>query len=215
MNHIDKLISQVGIVPIVTMLHNPEKDAAPLANALCKGGLPIAEVTLRFPGAETAIRLMKEACPDMIVGAGTVLTTAHADRALAAGAEFVVCPGFDAELVAYCLDKGLHIYPGCTTATEYLAAMKFGLEVLKFFPVEPSGGLEQIRLLSEPFPMFKVMTTGGITLENLGYYLSSPAVCAGGSDYMVKADLIDAQDWDTIIDLCQKSLAVTRAAKGM
>ena len=178
---INNRISEIGVVPVIK-LSNPERDAAPLAKALTAGGVPVAEVTFRAAGADTAIRLMKEACPDMLVGAGTVLTTEHVDKAMAAGAEFIVTPGFDPELCAYCAEKGIAIYPGCTTPTDYHAALKFGLKVLKFFPAEQSGGLAKIKAMSAPFPMFKVMPTGGISLKNLKEYLSCPVICAcGGS----------------------------------
>ena len=166
MSDVNKRIEEIGVVPVIK-LTNPERDAKPLADALCEGGLPVAEVTFRAAGADTAIRLMKEAHPEMLVGAGTVLTTEHVDKALAAGAEFIVTPGFDGELVAYCQEKGIAIFPGCTTPTDYHAAYKFGLEVLKFFPAEQSGGLAKIKAMNAPFPMFKVMPTGGISLKNL------------------------------------------------
>ena len=212
MNSFNQRISDIGVVPVIK-LNNPERDAAPLAKALCAGGVPVAEVTFRAAGADTAIRLMKEACPEMIVGAGTVLTTEHVDKALAAGAEFIVTPGFDPELVAYCQSKNLPIYPGCTTPTDYHAALKFGLEVLKFFPAEQSGGLAKIKSMSAPFPMFKVMPTGGISLKNLKEYLSASVICACGGSYMVTADLIDNQKWDEIIDLCKKSVEIVKEAR--
>ena len=212
MTEINKKISAIGVVPVIKLNH-PERDAAPLAKALCEGGIPVAEVTFRAAGADTAIRLMKEACPDMIVGAGTVMTTEHIDKALAAGAEFIVTPGFDPELVAYAQEKGLAIYPGCTTPTDYHAAFKFGLEVLKFFPAEQSGGLAKIKAMSAPFPMFKVMPTGGISLKNLKEYISSPVIAACGGSYMVTADLIDNQKWDEIIDLCKKSVEIVKEAR--
>ncbi len=212
MNEMNTKISAIGVVPVIK-LNNPERDAAPLAKALCEGGVPVAEVTFRAAGADTAIRLMKEACPDMLVGAGTVLTTEHVDKAIAAGAEFIVTPGFDPEIVKYCVEKDMPIYPGCTTPTDYHAALKFGLEVLKFFPAEQSGGLAKIKAMSAPFPMFKVMPTGGIGLNNLKEYLSCPVIAACGGSYMVTADLIDNQKWDEIIDLCKKSVEIVKEAR--
>ena len=212
MNEMNTKISAIGVVPVIK-LNNPERDAAPLAKALCEGGVPVAEVTFRAAGADTAIKLMKEACPDMLVGAGTVLTTEHVDKAITAGAEFIVTPGFDPEIVKYCVEKNMPIYPGCTTPTDYHAALKFGLEVLKFFPAEQSGGLAKIKAMSAPFPMFKVMPTGGIGLNNLKEYLSCPVIAACGGSYMVTADLIDNQKWDEIIELCKKSVEIVKEAR--
>ena len=143
MNKFNEAIAQTGVVPVIKLSH-PERDAAPLARALCAGGVPVAEVTFRAAGADTAIRLMREACPEMIVGAGTVTTKAHIDATIAAGGQFIVTPGFDPELVAYAQEKNIPIYPGCTTPTDYHAALKFGLELIKFFPAEQSGGLAKI-----------------------------------------------------------------------
>ncbi len=212
MIEINKKIMDIGVVPVIK-LNNPKRDAAPLATALCKGGISVAEVTFRAAGADTAIRLMKEAQPDMLVGAGTVLTTEQIDRAISAGAEFIVSPGFDAELVAYCAQKKMPIYPGCTTPTDYHAALKFGLEVLKFFPAEQSGGLAKIKAMSAPFPMFKVMPTGGISLKNLKEYISCPVICACGGSYMVTAELIDGGKWDEITELCRKSTEIVKEAR--
>ena len=209
---INQKISEIGVVPVIK-LNNPERDAANLAKALCEGGVPVAEVTFRAAGADIAIRLMRETCPEMLVGAGTVLTTEQVDKALSAGAQFIVTPGFDPELVAYCQEKGLPIYPGCTTPTDYHAALKFGLKVLKFFPAEQSGGLAKIKAMSAPFPMFKVMPTGGISLKNLKEYLSCPVICACGGSYMVTADLIDNNKWDEIIELCKKSVEIVKEAR--
>ena len=213
MNELQKAISQIGVVPVIKLNH-PQRDAVPLAKALCAGGVPVAEVTFRAAGAADAIRLMTEAMPDMIVGAGTVLTTAQIDEALAAGAQFIVTPGLDPELVRYCQEKHVTIFPGCTTPTDYHTAYKLGLEVLKFFPAEQSGGLAKIKAMSAPFPMFKVMPTGGVSLKNLGEYLSSPVIAACGGSYMVTADLIDNQKWDEITDLCRQSRAIVEEARG-
>ena len=212
MNALNQAISSIGVVPVIKLNH-PERDAAPLAKALCAGDVPVAEVTFRAAGAPLAIRIMKETCPDMIVGAGTVTTTEQIDEAMAAGAQFIVTPGFDEALVKYAQDKQLAIYPGCTTPTDYHAALKFGLEVLKFFPAEQSGGLAKIKAMSAPFPQFKVMPTGGVSLKNLKDYLSSPVIAACGGSYMVTADLIDNQKWDEIIDLCKKSREIVKEAR--
>lgn len=210
--NINEIISGIGVVPVIKLNH-PERDAAPLAKALCAGGVPVAEVTFRAAGA-AAIKLMAEACPEMLVGAGTVLTTQQVDEALAAGAKFIVTPGLDPELVKYCQDKGLAVFPGCTTPTDYHTAYKLGLEVLKFFPAEQSGGLAKIKAMSAPFPMFKVMPTGGISLKNLAEYIKAPVICACGGSYMVTADLIDNNRWDEITELCKKSVEIVKEARG-
>ncbi len=212
MNSISEKISAIGVVPVIK-LNNPARDAAPLAKALCEGGVPVAEVTFRAAGAAKAIRLMSEAQPDMLVGAGTVLTTAQVDEAIEAGAKFIVTPGLDIEIVKYCQKKGIEIYAGCTTPTDYHAAYKLGLEVLKFFPAEQSGGLAKIKAMSAPFPMFKVMPTGGISLKNLGEYISCPVIAACGGSYMVTADLIDNGKWDEITELCKQSVQIVKEAR--
>ena len=213
MNCVSKRISEIGVVPVIK-LSRPEEDAAPLARALCAGGVPVAEVTFRAAGAADAIRIMAETCPDMLVGAGTVLTTAQVDEAMAAGARFVVTPGLDPDIVRYCQEKGIDIFPGCTTPTDYHTAYKLGLEVLKFFPAEQSGGLAKIKAMSAPFPMFQIMPTGGVSLKNLKEYLSSPVICACGGSYMVTADLIDHHKWDEITDLCVKSVDIVKEVRG-
>ena len=149
--NINEAISNIGVVPVIKLNH-PERDAAGVAKALCAGGVPVAEVTFRAAGADRAIRLMREACPEMIVGAGTVTAREHIDATIAAGGQFIVTPGFDPELVAYAQEKNIPIYPGCTTPTDYHAALKFGLELLKFFPAEQSGGLAKIKAMSAPSP---------------------------------------------------------------
>ncbi len=213
MDSIFEKISSVGVVPVIK-LNNPEKDAAGLAKALCDGGVPVAEVTFRAAGAAKAIKLMSEAEPDMLVGAGTVMCEAQVDEAIEAGAKFIVSPGLDIELVKYCQQKGIAIFPGCTTPTDYHAAYRLGLKVLKFFPAEQSGGLSKIKAMAAPFPMFKVMPTGGISLKNLGEYLACPIICACGGSYMVTADLIDNQKWDEIIELCKESVKVVKEVRG-
>ena len=212
MNELQQKISAIGVVPVIK-LTNPTRDAKPLADALCAGGVPVAEITFRAAGAADAIRIMAESHPEMLVGAGTVLTTAQVDEAVNAGASFIVTPGLDIDIVKYCQEKGVTIFPGCTSATDYHAAYKLGLEVLKFFPAEQCGGLDKIKALSAPFPMFKVMPTGGIGLKNLATYAASPVIAACGGSYMVTADLIDNGKWDEITDLCKKSVEIVKEAR--
>ena len=212
MNEMEKRISEIGVVPVIKLNH-PERDAAPLAKALIAGGVPVAEVTFRAAGAAIAIKTMREQFPEMLVGAGTVLTTAQVDEAMAAGAQFIVTPGMDPELVEYCQKVGIDVFPGCTTPTDYHTAYKLGLEVLKFFPAEQSGGMAKIKSMSAPFPMFKIMPTGGISLKNLADYIKNPVIAACGGSYMVTADLIDNGKWDEITDLCRQSVEIVKAAR--
>lgn len=212
MNEIETQIHSVGVVPVIKLSH-PERDAIPLARALIAGGVPVAEVTFRAAGAATAIRAMRGNFPEMLVGAGTVLTTGQVDEAMAAGAQFIVTPGMDAELVQYCQKVGVQVFPGCTTPTDYHTAYKLGLTTLKFFPAEQSGGIAKIQAMSTPFPMFKVMPTGGISLKNLADYIKNPVITACGGSYMVTADLIEGGKWDEITGLCRKSVEIVKAAR--
>lgn len=212
MNETDRKIMEIGVIPVIK-LDNPEQDAVPLAEALCAGGVPAAEVTFRTEGAQEAIRRMKMARPDMLVGAGTVVSAYQVDQALEAGAQFIVSPGLDPDLVRYCQEKAVPVYPGCTTASEYQAALKLGLEILKFFPAEQSGGLGKIKALAAPFPQFKIMPTGGISLNNLGEYLRCPVIAACGGSYMVTAELIGGQNWEEITRLCRQSREIVDTAR--
>ncbi|MBQ7992083.1 MAG: bifunctional 4-hydroxy-2-oxoglutarate aldolase/2-dehydro-3-deoxy-phosphogluconate aldolase [Solobacterium sp.] len=213
MNQLNEAIAKIGVVPVIK-LTNPERDAAPLAKALCEGGLPAAEVTFRAAGADKAIRIMKETCPEMIVGAGTVLTVEQAQKAFDAGAQFIVSPGFSKDVADKCVELGVQYFPGVTTPTEYQMALPYGYEVIKFFPAEQSGGLAKIKAMSAPFPMFKVMPTGGISLKNLEEYLSCPVIAACGGSYMVKADDIESQNWDKIIGLCRQTREIVDRVRG-
>lgn len=212
MNEMIKKIAGIGIVPVVK-LNAPDTDAVPLADALCRGGVPIAEVTFRAEGAERAIVAMKKAHPEMLVGAGTVLCEAQVDEALGAGADFIVTPGLDPALVHYAQERDAEIFPGCTTATDYHTAYRLGLSMLKFFPAELSGGTEKIKALAAPFPMFSIMPTGGISLDNLARYISCPAVCACGGSYMVTQALIGGKRWDEITELCRRSADIIREVR--
>ena len=211
MNRILEKIQKIGIVPVV-VLDDP-KDAAPLAEALCKGGLPCAEVTFRTAAAEESIRIMTECFPDMLAGAGTVLTIEQADRARAAGARFIVSPGLNPAVVRHCMEIGIPVIPGTATPSDVEAAMGLGLDVVKFFPAEQAGGIAMIKAMSAPFPMFKIMPTGGISLKNLREYLSCPVVAACGGSYMVTADLIDHQKFDEITALCRQSAEIIQEVR--
>ena len=181
---------EVGIIPVVVL--NDAKDAEPLGKALMQGGLPAAEVTFRTAAAEESIRIMAEKFPDMLVGAGTVLTIDQVDRAVAAGAKFIVAPGLDEEVVKYCLEKDIPVCPGTQTASEMMKAIKLGLTHVKFFPAENAGGLAMIKAIGAALTALRFMPTGGINATNVVEYLKNDKIfCCGGS-WMVKGDMIKA-----------------------
>ncbi len=204
MNEILEKIGKTAIVPVV-LLENA-KDAKPLARALCDGGLPCAEVTFRTEAAEEGIRVMAEEFPQMLVGAGTVLTTDQADRAIAAGARFIVSPGLNPRVVKHCLEKGITMLPGTATPSDVERAMEFGLDAVKFFPAEAAGGLAMIRAMAAPYINMKFMPTGGINEKNLRSYLDFPRVLACGGSWMVKGELIRAGKFDEIRELTRKAV---------
>lgn len=212
MSEIAKGLAEIGIVPVIKLNH-PERDAAPLAKALIAGGIPAAEITFRAAGADKAIAIMRTQFPEMLVGAGTVLTIQQVEQAHAAGAQFIVSPGFDAKIVEATLERGMLPLPGCTTATAIQMALGYGLEVLKFFPAEQSGGLSMIEALHAPFQMVRFMPTGGVSLQNLASYAASKAIVACGGTYMVKDALIEGGKWDEITDLCRKSIEIIKEAR--
>lgn len=188
MKTLEEQFYDYAVVPVVVL--DDAEDAAPLAEALVKGGLPCAEVTFRTEAAEESIRIMSEKYPEMLVGAGTVLTTEQVDRAVAAGAKFIVSPGFDPEIVDYCMEKNIPVFPGCVSPSEVAQAVKRGLKVVKFFPAEQAGGLAMLKAMAAPYTMLKFMPTGGINTKNLKEYLGfSKILCCGGS-WMVKGDMI-------------------------
>lgn len=199
-------ISNIGIVPVIKI--NDAKQAVPLAKALIDGGLPVAEITFRTDAAEEAIRLVSEAYPEMIVGAGTVLTIEQAERAKNAGAKFIVSPGFNPKVVKWCVDNDILATPGCTSPSEIEQALELGLKVVKFFPAEQSGGLEKIKALSAPYGNLKFMPTGGIGLKNLTEYMSNKKIVACGGSFMVKEDYINDAQWDKITQLSKESVDI-------
>ena len=211
MMHIAEKFQKIGVVPVVVL--EDVKDAVPLAKALVEGGLPCAEVTFRTEAAEESIRLMAEQFPDMLVGAGTVLTKEQVDAAEAAGAKFIVSPGFDPEIVDYCLEKEIPVYPGCVSPSEVAQAVKRGLKVVKFFPAEPAGGLPMIKAMAAPYVGLKFMPTGGINAKNLEEYLScDKIICCGGS-WMVKGDLIKAGDFEHITALTKEAVELVHSIR--
>ena len=211
MNKILDELSSYGVVPVVVI--NRVEDAEPLAKALCEGGLKCAEVTFRTAAAEEAIRVMTEAYPDMLVGAGTVLTIEQVDKAVNAGAQFIVSPGFDPEIVDYCIAKNIVVVPGCITPSEVAQGVKRGLEVLKFFPAEQAGGVAMIKAMAAPYTDIRFMPTGGINASNIGDYLAFPKIVACGGSWMVKADLINAGQYDRITELTKEAVEMVKAAK--
>lgn len=211
MNKVLEELGGYGIVPVVVL--NRVEDAKPLANALCEGGLKCAEVTFRTDAAEESIRVMTTEFPDMLVGAGTVLTIEQVDRAVAAGAKFIVSPGFDPEIVDYCIEKDIPVVPGCITPSEVAQGVKRGLEVVKFFPAEQAGGLAMLKAMAAPYTTMKFMPTGGISAKNLSEYLSFKKIIACGGSWMVKADLVDAGDYDRIIELTKEAVELVKAAR--
>lgn len=196
MNEVLNKFQRLGIIPVVKI--DDAKDAAPLARALCEGGLPVAEVTFRTEAAEEAIRNMVEARPDMFVGAGTVLTTDQVDRAIDAGCKFIVSPGLNPKIVKYCQDKNVMITPGTSSPTDIEQAIELGLEAVKFFPAEQSGGLAKIKAMAAPYVNMRFMPTGGINEKNLTSYLDFPKILACGGSWMVSDALINAGKFDEI-----------------
>lgn len=205
-------IQEIGIVPVVVL--DDVKDAKSLAQALCEGGLPCAEVTFRTPAAEESIRIMSEEFPQMLVGAGTVLTTEQVDRAVAAGAKFIVSPGLNPRIVKYCMEKGIPITPGCSSASDIEVALENGLEVVKFFPAEPAGGLNMIKALAAPYVGVKFMPTGGINATNVREYLAYDRILACGGSWMVKNDLIKAGDYAKITELVKEAVEIVKESRG-
>ena len=204
MNDVLKKISDIGIVPVVVL--DDAKDAKPLAQALIAGGLPCAEVTFRTAAAEESIKIMTEAFPEMLVGAGTVLTTEQADRAINAGAKFIVSPGFNEKIVKYCLEKGVPMVPGINNPTGIEAALELGLDTVKFFPAEASGGIDMIKAMAAPYTAVKFMPTGGINAKNICDYLAFDKIIACGGSWMVKKALVAAGKFDEIQKLTEEAV---------
>lgn len=212
MNEVLEKIQEIGIVPVVVL--DDAKDAAPLAKALCEGGLSCAEVTFRTAAAEESIRIMSEQFPEMLVGAGTVLTTEQVDRAVAAGAKFIVSPGMNPRIVKYCVEKGILITPGCANPSDIEQALENGLDVVKFFPAEPAGGLKMIKAMAAPYVGVKFMPTGGINQNNVRDYLAYDRILACGGSWMVKGDMVAAGEFDKIKELAAEAVEIVKESRG-
>lgn len=211
MQTISEQFYEYGVVPVVVV--EDVKDALPLAQALTEGGLPCAEVTFRTEAAEESIRRMSEKYPDMLVGAGTVLTIEQVDRAMGAGAKFIVSPGFDPEIVDYCLGKDIPVFPGCITPSELAQAAKRGMKVVKFFPAEQAGGVAMIKAMAAPYTMMKFMPTGGISAKNLKEYLEYDRILCCGGSWMVKGDMIRNGEFDKIKELAEEAVKLAASIR--
>ncbi|GHV12069.1 hypothetical protein FACS189491_04390 [Spirochaetia bacterium] len=197
-------LGKIGIIPVIK-IDDPEK-AVPLAKALIAGGIPCAEVTFRTAQGEEAIRRMAAEVPGILVGAGTVLTTDQVEKAIKAGAKYIVSPGFNPKVVAYCIEKGIPITPGCSNPSDIELALEAGLEVVKFFPAEQTGGLDYIKAVAAPYPGLKFIPTGGINASNIGKYIAYNKILACGGSWMVGADLINAGDFGKITALAREAI---------
>ncbi len=208
MNTILEQLSNIGIIPVIAI--NDKEDAVPLAKALELGGIPAAEVTFRTDAAEESIRLIAQNCPNVIVGAGTILNIEQCERAIAAGAKFIVSPGYSDDVVNFCISKGIPIVPGCVNPSEMTKAVNAGLDLVKFFPAGVSGGLEYIKNVAPVFPKLKFMPTGGVNPANVKEYLSYEKIACCGGTWMVKSDLISDKKFDEITKLCKEAVELTK-----
>lgn len=205
-------IERIGVVPVVVL--DRVEDALPVADVLVRGGLPAAEVTFRTDCAADAIHEMSQKCPGLLVGAGTVLTLEQARRAVDAGARYIVSPGYNMEVVDWCLGNGVPVLPAGVTPTEVTALVNKGLEVTKFFPAAQFGGLGTIKALASVFVGHRFMPTGGVSAANLGEYLACPAIIACGGTWMVKPDLVRAGAFDRMLGLTSEAAQLVREARG-
>ncbi len=209
MGDIYEEIEKLKVVPVVVL--DDDRDAVDLAKALIEGGLPCAEVTFRTKAAKGAIEKMLKAYPDMLVGAGTVLTTSQVDEALDAGAKFIVSPGLNEDVVKYCFAKNVPVFPGVVTPSEIDKARALGLTVVKFFPAEAAGGLKMLKAMSAPYSDMRFMPTGGISADNISDYLSFDKIIACGGSWMVKKDYIKNGDFEKIKELTMEAVKLSNS----
>ena len=199
-----KELYSIGLIPVIK-IENAD-DAVPLAKALIDGGLPAAEITFRTACAAEAIKNITEAYPEMLVGAGTVLTTEQVDAAIAAGSKFIVSPGLNPKVVSYCLSKGVPMLPGCANPSDVEAALELGLKTVKFFPAEAVGGLKMLKAMAAPYGQLTFMPTGGINADNLLDYLKFNKIVACGGSFMVADQLVKEKKWDEITALTKDAV---------
>ena len=204
MNDIIVKLGKIGIVPVVAL--EDAADALDLGRALMAGGIPCAEVTFRTAAAEESIRILTKELPDMLTGAGTVLTTEQVDRAVGAGAKFIVSPGYNPRVVDYCISKNIPVVPGCSTPSDIEMAIEAGLDVVKFFPAEAAGGLPMIKAMAAPYGNVKFMPTGGINSSNICNYLAFNKIIACGGSWMVDKKLVAAKNFDEITRLSKEAV---------
>lgn len=206
MNTVLEKIGELGIIPVVKI--EKAEDVLPLGNAFTDGGLPILEITYRTAAAEDSIKILTKKLPELLVGAGTVLTVEQVKRAVSAGAKFIVSPGFNPKVVDFCIENNITVVPGVNNPTQIEMGLERGIEVLKFFPAEPSGGLELLESMSAPYTGLKFIPTGGINSNNLCSYLSSKKVHACGGSWMVKSDLISSGNFMEITRLVREAVSI-------
>ena len=211
MNVLDRL-KQSGVVPVVVL--DDAKDAVATAKALLAGGVDVMEITFRTAAAADSIKAVTENCPDMLVGAGTVITLEQCKKAVECGAKFIVSPGFDPEVAAWCVERNVPITPGCVTPTEIVAAMKLGLNAVKFFPAGVYGGLKAMKALSAPFGGIKFIPTGGVDAKNLKEYLEAPFVHAVGGSWLCPKKEIAVGNFDAITALCREASEIVKEVRG-
>jgi 2-dehydro-3-deoxyphosphogluconate aldolase/(4S)-4-hydroxy-2-oxoglutarate aldolase len=204
MTTLNDQLAALKVIPVIAL--NKTEDAIPLGRALVENGMPCAEITFRTECAADAIRAMRKEFPEMLIGAGTILTNAQVDEAIDAGVDFIVSPGFNPRTVQYCLDKNMPIVPGVNNPSLVEQAMDMGIRTLKFFPAEPSGGVNMLKALTAVYPV-KFMPTGGVSLKNVDEYLSIPSVLACGGTWMVPTNLIDEGKWDELGALVKDAVA--------
>ena len=196
-------IRKIGIIPVISI--DDSGKAVPLAKALIAGNIPCAEVTFRTAQGEEAMRRISNEVPGILLGAGTVLKTEQVDKAIGAGAKFIVSPGFNPKVVSYCAGKGIPVIPGCSNPSDIEQALEMDLSVVKFFPAEQTGGLDYIRAVSAPFPSVYFIPTGGINAQNIAKYISFEKVLACGGSWMVSSELINAGEFDKITAICKEA----------
>jgi len=204
-------LGNCGVVPVVVL--DTVEDAAPTANALVSGGIDVMEITLRTAAGLASIREVADKCPDICVGAGTVINLAQCKKAVDAGARFIVSPGFDRAMVEWCVGNSIAVTPGCVTPTEIMSALELGVNIVKFFPANIYGGLTAMKALSGPFVDVKFVPTGGVSAGNLNEYIAAPFIHAVGGSWICDRKDISSGKFERITELCTEAKSIVKAAK--